>query len=356
MSIELGMGINGFGRIGRLTLRAAMCDPLVKIRAINDPFMTIDHMAYLIRFDSVHGKFNGDVSIEGDEKSGKVLVVNGQRISVSALMDANEIPWARNGVEFVAETSGAYTTTERAMHHITGGGARRVVISAPAKDEATPMLVMGVNHTSYNPSTMGIVSNASCTTNCLAPIAKILSDSFGIEEGLMTTIHAVTASQLVVDGACKKDWRAGRSALDNIIPASTGAAKAVGKVIPELKGKLTGMAFRVPTSNVSVVDLTVRLSRPATLDEVAGVVRAAEASYMRGIVGVTEESVVSTDFRGDSRSCVVDLASCILLNPHFLKVVAFYDNEWAYSVRMVSGAAVPFSSQSLVVAGHRLSS
>jgi glyceraldehyde 3-phosphate dehydrogenase len=305
------IGINGFGRIGRLVLRAALkCGSGVKIAAINDPFMTPEYMSYLFRFDSVHGPAGFEVRIENEESS-TFLAIGDNKISLFSFKDPSQIPWGREGVEIVAETSGAFTTTEKANSHLLGG-ARKVVISAPAKDTGTPMFVMGVNEKDYDPRTMHVVSNASCTTNCLAPLAKVLDDNFGIVEGLMTTIHAVTATQLTVDGPSQKDWRAGRCSSDNIIPATTGAAQAVSKVIPHLKGKLTGMAFRVPTSDVSVVDLTCRLARPTSIEEIARTVEAAAAADMSGIIGLTNEEVVSMDFRGDSRSCIMDVGSSIL--------------------------------------------
>lgn len=338
MSGVLTIGINGFGRIGRLVLRAALAktDSLI-VGAINDPFMNVDYMAYLFQYDSVHGRFDGEISHDRDENGESFLVINGHHIRVHAFKDPSMIPWKQSGVEFVAEASGAFTTTESAAKHLDGG-ATRVVLSAPSSDSVTPTFVMGVNHHSFDPTTMSVVSNASCTTNCLAPLAKVLNDNFGIEEGLMTTIHAVTASQLTVDGPCRKDWRAGRSALDNIIPASTGAAKAVGLVIPELRGKLTGMAFRVPTSDVSIVDLTCRLKRPTSKDEILAVFQQTigdPSTGLQNILGVTSDQVVSMDFRHDSRSCIVDMSASIMLNPTFIKMVAFYDNEWGYSMRMV---------------------
>jgi len=334
---NINVGVNGFGRIGRLFTRAALQRETFKIVAINDPFMTATYMAYLLVHDSVHGRFKLRVDVVGND----TLLVEGQTIKVFSFKDAAEIPWGELQVEFVAETSGAYTTNDKAKAHFAGG-AKRVVISAPPKDESIPMLVMGVNHSQYDPSSMQIVSNASCTTNCLAPLAKIINDNFGIVEGLMTTVHAATATQLVVDGPSAKDWRAGRCALNNIIPATTGAAKAVTKVLPELQGKLTGMAFRVPVADVSVVDLTCRLERPVDdLHDIAAAIERActeqscDDINMRDIIGSTTQEVVSSDFVGDSRSCIVDVTASLLLHPTFLKVVAYYDNEWAYSTRMV---------------------
>ncbi len=331
------VGVNGFGRIGRLFTRASLLRKTINVVAINDPFMSAPYMAYLLSHDSVHGHFKLQVDAIGAD----ILRVEGQNIKIYNCKDATQIPWRDHQIQFVAETSGVYTTVAKASDHLKAG-AEFVVISAPPKDELVPMLVVGVNHTSFDPAAMKIVSNASCTTNCLAPLAMILDDNFGVIEGLMSTIHAVTASQMVVDGPSMKDWRAGRAAGLNIIPASTGAAKAVGKVLPQLHGKLTGMAFRVPTADVSVLDLTVRVERP--IADMHAVVRAIERNAseqdgrgvdMRGIIGVTTEDVVSSDFVGDSRSCVVDFGASLLLNPTFVKIVAYYDNEWAYSMRLV---------------------
>lgn len=323
------MGINGFGRIGRLVFRAAMCNPEVDVVAINDPFMDVAYMKYLLQYDSVHGKYPGEVTVNGGN-----LVVSGKTISVFAEKDPSAIPWGKSGANYVCESTGVFTTKDKAGLHVAGG-AKKVIISAPPKDDV-PMLVMGVNHENYTPS-MQVVSNASCTTNCLAPLAKVVHEKFGILEGLMTTVHAMTANQLTVDGPSKggKDWRAGRCAGSNIIPASTGAAKAVGKVIPELNGKLTGMAFRVPTPDVSVVDLTCKLAKPAKYEDIVAAMRAAAAGPMKGILGVTDDEVVSTDFRGDTRSSIFDVNAGIQLNDTFVKLVSWYDNEWAYSNRMV---------------------
>jgi glyceraldehyde 3-phosphate dehydrogenase len=295
-------------------------------------------MAYLLNHDSVHGKFELHADADADNNC---LNVDGMSIRVFSFKDAAEIPWGEMNVEFVAETSGAFTTMDKAKLHLIGG-AKRVVISAPPKDDSIPMFVMGVNHNQYDSNSMEIVSNASCTTNCLAPLAKIINDNFVLVEGLMSTIHSATATQLVVDGPSMKDWRAGRCALNNIIPASTGAAKAVTKVLPELKGKLTGLAFRVPTADVSVVDLTCRVEKPiADMQALSDAIdkscaeQSSEDIDLCGIIGVTREDVVSTDFTGDSRSCIVDLGASLSLNPHFLKIVAYYDNEWGYSMRMV---------------------
>lgn len=322
------IGINGFGRIGRLVFRCAMNDPDVDVVAINDPFMDVDYMAYLLKYDSVHGQFP-NVSV-----SNKKLFVGNKVVEIFAEKDPSLIPWGKHNVGCVCECTGVFTTKEKCLEHVKGGAAK-VVLSAPPKDDI-PMFVMGVNHDKYNPS-LQVVSNASCTTNCLAPLAKVLNDKFGIVEGLMTTVHSLTANQLTVDGPSKggKDWRAGRCAGSNIIPASTGAAKAVGKVIPELNGKLTGMAIRVPTPDVSVVDLTVRLSKAATYEDITNAVKEAANGKMKGILGWTEDEVVSQDFVHDSRSCIFDVKAGISLNPNFVKLVAWYDNEWGYSSRMV---------------------
>ncbi|XP_050041662.1 glyceraldehyde-3-phosphate dehydrogenase 2 isoform X1 [Dermacentor andersoni] len=324
MSVKIG--INGFGRIGRLVLRAALTKG-VEVVAINDPFIDVKYMVYMFKYDSTHGRYHGDVHEEGG-----MLVVNGHKIHVFQEMKPASIPWGKVGAEFVVESTGVFTTLEKAQLHIDGG-ASRVVISAPSAD--APMFVMGVNHTTYNPS-MKIVSNASCTTNCLAPLAKVINDNFGIVEGLMSTVHATTATQKTVDGPSHKAWRDGRGAAQNIIPASTGAAKAVGKVIPELNGKLTGMAFRVPTPDVSVVDLTCRLAKEATYDEIKAVVKAASLSdHWKGILGYTEDEVVSTDFLGDSHSSIFDAKAGIALSKTFVKLIAWYDNEYGYSNRVV---------------------
>ncbi|XP_049519784.1 glyceraldehyde-3-phosphate dehydrogenase 2-like isoform X2 [Dermacentor silvarum] len=324
MSVKIG--INGFGRIGRLVLRAALTKG-VEVVAVNDPFIDVKYMVYMFKYDSTHGRFQGDVHEEGG-----MLVVNGHKIHVFQEMKPASIPWGKVGAEFVVESTGVFTTLEKAQLHIDGG-ATRVVISAPSAD--APMFVMGVNHTTYNPS-MKIVSNASCTTNCLAPLAKVINDNFGIVEGLMSTVHATTATQKTVDGPSHKAWRDGRGAAQNIIPASTGAAKAVGKVIPELNGKLTGMAFRVPTPDVSVVDLTCRLAKEATYDEIKAVVKAASLSdHWKGILGYTEDEVVSTDFLGDSHSSIFDAKAGIALSKTFVKLFPGTDNEYGYSNRVV---------------------
>jgi len=319
------VGINGFGRIGRLFFRAALKRNEVEIVGINDPFIDAEYMVYMLKYDTVHGRFKGDVS----SKDGK-LIVNGKAINVYAAMKPEEIPWKECGAEVILESTGVFTEIPKAEAHIKAG-AKKVVISAPSKD--APMFVMGVNHDKYAGQT--IVSNASCTTNCLAPIAKVLHDNFGIIEGLMTTVHATTATQKTVDGPSKKDWRGGRGAAFNIIPSSTGAAKAVGKVIPELNGKLTGMAFRVPTADVSVVDLTCRLAKPTKYEEIVEAMKKAAAGPMKGILDVTEDDVVSSDFIGESCTSVFDVKAGIALNDTFVKVVAWYDNEWGYSCKCV---------------------
>lgn len=325
MSIKIG--INGFGRIGNLAFQAALeKGDEVEVVAINDPFITADYMAYMTKYDSVHGRFKGEVS----SKEGK-LVVNGKEIDVYNEMDPHNIPWGEHDVDFVLECSGVFTTLEKAQAHIDAG-AKKVVISAPSKD--APMFVMGVNNETYDPS-MKIVSNASCTTNCLAPLAKVINDNFGIKDGLMTTVHATTATQKTVDGASKKDWRGGRAAAANIIPSSTGAAKAVGKVIPSLNGKLTGMAFRVPTPDVSVVDLTCNLEKPATYEEICAAIKKASENELKGIMEYVEDDVVSTDFVNDAHTSIFDAKAGIQLTDTFVKLVAWYDNEWGYSHKLV---------------------
>lgn len=321
------VGINGFGRIGRLVCRAATEHSEIEIVHLNDPFVDLDYMVYLFKYDSTHGKFKGDVFA----RDGK-LVINGKAINVSMMRNPGEIQWAASGADYVVESSGVFTTLEKASQHLQGG-AKKVIISAPSAD--APMFVMGVNEDKYDAASMNVVSNASCTTNCLAPLAKIINDEFGIEEGLMTTIHATTATQKTVDGPAAKKWRDGRGAGQNIIPAATGAAKAVGKVIPELNGKLTGMAFRVPTPDVSVVDLTIRLKRPATYDEIKAKVKAVSEDKVLGrYMGYTEDQVVSNDFLGDTRSSIFDAEAGIALSPQFVKLVSWYDNEWGYSNRV----------------------
>jgi len=321
--MAIKVGINGFGRIGRLVFRAAVeKHKEIEIVGIND-LIDVEYMAYMLKYDSTHGRFDGEVSV----KDGK-LVVNGKAIRVTAEKDPANLKWGEIGAEYVVESTGLFLSKDKAEAHIKAG-AKRVVMSAPSKDD-TPMFVMGVNHTKYTKD-QAIVSNASCTTNCLAPVAKVLNDNWGILEGLMTTVHAVTATQKTVDGPSAKDWRGGRGAGQNIIPSSTGAAKAVGKVIPELNGKLTGMAFRVPTPNVSVVDLTVRLSKPAKYDEIKAAMKKASEGELKGILGYTEDEVVSTDFLGCSRTSIFDAKAGIALSDTFVKVVSWYDNEMGYS-------------------------
>ena len=319
------IGINGFGRIGRLVFRATVKRSNVEIVAIND-LLDVDHLAYLLEYDSVHGKFDGKIEV----KDGN-LVVDGKTVRITAERDPKNLKWDEVGADIVAECTGIFTTLETADLHLQAG-AKKVVISAPSAD--APMFVMGVNHKEAKASDK-IVSNASCTTNCLAPLAKVLNDNFGIDEGLMTTVHATTATQLTVDGPSRKDWRGGRSALLNIIPSSTGAAKAVGKVIPELNGKLTGMAFRVPTADVSVVDLTVKLEKETTYEEVKKVMKEASEGDLKGILGYTEEGVVSQDFVGDTRTSIFDAGAGIQLSSKFVKVVSWYDNETGYSNKLV---------------------
>lgn len=320
------VGINGFGRIGRLVTRAAVAKETVQVVAINDPFIDLDYMVYMFKYDSTHGMFKGEVEAKGGK-----LYINGNAISVHAQRDPSQIPWGTDGAEYVVESTGVFTTVEKASAHLKGG-AKHVVISAPSAD--APMFVMGVNQQKYEKS-MKVVSNASCTTNCLAPLAKVINDQFGIVEGLMTTVHSYTATQKTVDGPSGKSWRDGRGAAQNIIPASTGAAKAVGKVIPELNGKLTGMAFRVPTPNVSVVDLTVRLSKAASYEAIKTAIKDASTGPLKGILGYTEDKVVSCDFNGDSRSSIFDAGAGIALNDNFVKLVSWYDNEFGYSNRVV---------------------
>ncbi len=323
---KIKVGINGFGRIGRLVFRAAQERDDIQVVAIND-LIDVDYMAYMLRYDSTHGRFKGTVEV----KDGK-LVVNGNAIRVSSEKSPANLKWGEVGADYIVESTGIFLTKETAQGHLDAG-AKKVVLSAPSKDD-TPMFVMGVNEGSYT-SDLNIVSNASCTTNCLAPLAKVLNDNWGIEEGLMTTVHATTATQNTVDGPSGKDWRGGRGAGQNIIPSSTGAAKAVGKVIPELNGKLTGMAFRVPTPNVSVVDLTVRLKKAASYKEICAKMKDASENEYKGIIGYTEDPVVSTDFVGDSRTCIFDAEAGIALSDTFVKLVAWYDNEWGYSNKTV---------------------
>jgi len=322
------VGINGFGRIGRLVLRASLENPQVQVVAINEPFMDAAYMVYMFHYDTVHGRFKGTV----ETKDGH-LVVNGHTIEVYTEKDPASIPWGKAGADYVVESTGIFLDIAKAGAHIKGG-AKKVIISAPSTD--AKMFVMGVNEHEYKPSEDHVISNASCTTNCLAPLAKIIHQNFGIVEGLMTTVHAITATQKTVDGPSGKDWRAGRSGLANIIPASTGAAKAVGKVIPELNGKLTGLSFRVPNADVSVVDLTVRLEKAASYEDIKKVMKAAsESEEYKRYVGYTEDEVVSSDFIGDTRSSIFDAKAGISLNPHFVKLISWYDNEMGYSNRVI---------------------
>ncbi len=324
--MAIKIGINGFGRIGRLVFRAAVNHPDITVVGINDPFIDLEYMVYMLKFDSVHGRFKGTA----EARNGK-FIVNGKEINVAAAMKPEEIPWGTWGADYIVESTGVFTEIEKANAHLAAG-AKKVVISAPSKD--APMFVMGVNENNYKKE-MNIVSNASCTTNCLAPLAKVVHDNWGILEALMTTVHAATATQKTVDGPSKKDWRGGRAAGSNIIPSSTGAAKAVGKVIPDLNGKLTGMAFRVPTLDVSVVDLTCRLAKPAKYDEIKAAMKKASETSLKGILGYTEEDVVSTDFIGESCTSVFDAKAGIALSDTFVKLVAWYDNEWGYSCKVL---------------------
>ncbi len=329
MSIKVG--INGFGRIGRMVFRAATQNfPEVEIVGIND-LLEPDYLAYMLKFDSVHGQFKGTVAVDGN-----TLVVNGRKIRLTAVKDPAELKWGEVGADIVVESTGLFLTKETAQKHISAG-ARKVIMSAPSKDD-TPMFVFGVNDKTY--AGQAIISNASCTTNCLAPIAKVLNDSFGIKRGLMTTVHATTATQKTVDSPSNKDWRGGRGILENIIPSSTGAAKAVGVVIPELNKKLTGMAFRVPTSDVSVVDLTVELKSETTYEQICAAMKAASEGAMKGVLGYTDEKVVSTDFRGDARTSIFDAEAGIALDGTFVKIVSWYDNEWGYSSKVLEMARV----------------
>lgn len=324
---KIKVGINGFGRIGRMVFRAAFenFSNDIEIVGIND-LLDPEYLAYMLKYDSVHGRFNGEISVEGN-----FLVVNGQKIRLTAEMDPANLKWNEVGAEVVVESTGLFLEDAKARKHIEAG-AKKVIMSAPSKD-STPMFVYGVNHKSY--AGQDIISNASCTTNCLAPITKVLHDNFGVVKGLMTTVHAATATQKTVDGPSKKDWRGGRGILENIIPSSTGAAKAVGKVLPELNGKLTGMSFRVPTSDVSVVDLTAVLEKPATKEQICAAMKAASEGELKGILGYTEEAVVSTDFRGESCTSVFDAAAGISLDENFVKVISWYDNEWGYSNKVL---------------------
>ncbi|KAG0342697.1 Glyceraldehyde-3-phosphate dehydrogenase 2 [Podila humilis] len=324
--MAINVGINGFGRIGRLVLRAALANKSVKVVAINDPFIDLAYMVYMFKYDSTHGRYKGTV----EAKDG-ALYVDGNKITVYNSMKPEEIQWGAAGADYVVESTGVFTTIEKASLHLKGG-AKKVIISAPSAD--APMFVCGVNLDAYKPE-MKVVSNASCTTNCLAPLAKVIHDNFGITEALMTTVHATTATQKTVDGPSSKDWRGGRGAGANIIPSSTGAAKAVGKVIPDLNGKLTGMAFRVPTPDVSVVDLTARLAKPASYEQIKAVIKAAAEGPMKGVLAYTEDEVVSTDFIGDTHSSIFDAKAGIALSDTFVKLVSWYDNEVGYSTRVV---------------------
>ena len=324
--MAIKVGINGFGRIGRLVFRAAVKNANVEIVGINDPMISPDYMVYMLKYDSIHGRFDGEVSYEEN-----ALIVNGKKIAVYDKMDPAEIPWTECGAEYVVESTGLFTDSAKAEKHLQAG-AKKVVISAPSKD--APMFVMGVNQEKYTKD-MNIVSNASCTTNCLAPLAKVINDNFGLVEGLMTTVHATTATQKTVDGPSKKDWRGGRAASGNIIPSSTGAAKAVGKVIPELNGKLTGMSMRVPTLDGSVVDLTCRLAKEATYEEVCAAVKKAAEGELKGIMAYTEDAIVSSDILGDAHTSIFDATAGIALNGNFMKLISWYDNEWGYSNKVV---------------------
>ena len=326
MSAPIKVGINGFGRIGRIVFRIALNNPAVDVVAINDPFIDLKYMVYMLQYDSTHGRFPGTIETKND-----CLVVNGKTIKVFCCRNPKEIQWGSVGADYIVESTGVFTSIADASAHLEGG-AKKVIITAPSND--APMFVMGVNHETYT-SDLNIISNASCTTNCLAPLAKVIHENFGIIEGLMTTVHAVTATQKTVDGPSAKDWRAGRGAIQNIIPSSTGAAKAVGKVIPALSGKLTGMAFRVPNPDVSVVDLTCRLERPASYDAIKAAIKRASETTLKGILGYTEDEVISNDFLGDSRSSIFDAKAGISLNDNFVKLVSWYDNEYGYSSRVV---------------------
>ena len=323
---KIKIGINGFGRIGRLVFRVAVAKENIEVVGIND-LLDVDYIAYMLKYDSTHGLFKGEVAVEDG-----MLVVNGKKIRVTQVANPAELKWDEVGAEYVVEATGLFLDKAKTQAHLDAG-AKKVVMTAPSKDD-TPMFVMGVNHKTYS-NDMNFVSNASCTTNCLAPIAKVLHDNFGILEGLMTTVHATTATQKTVDGPSKKDWRGGRGAGQNIIPSSTGAAKAVGKVIPSLNGKLTGMAFRVPTPNVSVVDLTCRLEKPASYKDICAAMKAASEGELKGVLGYTEDAVVSNDFLGDARTSIFDAGAGIGLNDNFVKVVSWYDNEWGYSTKVV---------------------
>ena len=323
---KIRVGINGFGRIGRLVFRAGLSNPNIEFVGVNDPFMSPDYCAYMLRYDTVHGQYKGEISYTDTD-----IIANGQKVRFFEERDPANIPWGSCGADYVVESTGVFTDMEKAAAHLKGG-AKKVIISAPSKD--APMFVCGVNLDAYKPD-MDIVSNASCTTNCLAPLAKVVNDNFGIADGLMTTVHSATGTQKTVDGPSKKDWRGGRAASYNIIPSSTGAAKAVGKVIPELNGKLTGMAFRVPTLDVSVVDLTVNLKKAATYEEICAAIKKASEGELKGILGYTGDEVVSSDFIGDSRTSIFDEKAGIALTDTFVKLVSWYDNEWGYSNKVL---------------------
>jgi glyceraldehyde 3-phosphate dehydrogenase len=344
--MAVNIAINGFGRIGRLAFRLLIENPNFTIIAVND-LVPADNLGYLLKYDSTHGRFKGDVQVRGES-----LVVNGKEVKVFSERDPQNLPWSQYGVDYVIEATGLYTSFEGAAKHLAAG-ARYVIITTPAKEDQIPTFVMGVNEEQFDPEVHKIVSNASCTTNCLAPITKVLLDNFGIEEGLMTTIHAVTASQPTVDGPSKKDWRGGRSASQNIIPASTGAAKAVALCLPAIKGKLTGMAFRVPTADVSVVDLTVRLSRPTTYTEICEAMKTAAKGPLKGILAYCDEQVVSSDFIGSTYSAIFDKDAGIALNDQFYKVVAWYDNEMGYSCRVVDLLAYMVSREKKTISAER---
>ena len=330
--MAIKVGINGFGRIGRMVFRAGLKNPNIEFVAVNDPFMTPDYMAYMLRYDTMHGRYDGSIEYTDD-----AIIVDGKKILFHAEMDPKNIPWGADGVDYVVESTGVFLTKEKAQAHIDGG-AKKVIMSAPSKDD-TPMFVMGVNHNTYTKD-MTFVSNASCTTNCLAPIAKVLDEAFGIKEGLMTTVHSTTGTQKTVDGPSKKDWRGGRAASGNIIPSSTGAAKAVGKVYPKLNGKLTGISMRVPTLDVSVVDLTANLVKPASKEDICAAMKKAsetpiEEGGLKGVLGYTEDAVVSSDFLGDARTSIFDATAGVYLTDNFVKVISWYDNEWGYSNKLL---------------------
>ena len=324
------IGINGFGRIGRLILRNTLQRKDATVVAVNDPFVTLDYAAYMLTYDTVHGKLNADIKID---EANNALVINGQTVNFYMEKEPVNIPWGKHRVDVVMEATGVFTTTEKCQAHLDAG-AQKVIITAPAKDKETPTYVMGVNEKSYQPE-QRIISNATCTTNCIAPLCKVINDRFGIEQGLMTTVHAVTATQNTVDGANKKNWRLGRAAYDNMIPSTTGAAKAVGLVIPDLQGKLTGTSLRVPVNNVSVVDLTCTLKKPATKEEICAAIKDASEHEMKGIMAYTEDDVVSSDMIGNPHTSIFDAKASIFLNDRFVKLMAWYDNEWGYSVKTV---------------------